>query len=350
MLAKNSGPAGAQENLLGHYPYYRKALGGMEAAAGVMRYRLDEGPGNGMRIAEVYTAAGLRYSILPDRGMDIGAASFRGIPIAFAGKGGVMNAAYASTSRNFYRYFTGGLVYTCGLENAGEPCETPGGTLPMHGSRTFLSAFDVSSSMEQDKGCPVLRVRGKMRSASLFGENILLTREIVSGAENGNIVILDTIENQGSSVYEYMLLYHINFGFPLVSPDSTVRTNHRSVFYLATTRTPKEEEYRCFTEPKKTSPEQTFEMHNSEGNRLNAVLENPRIGLKASVSCRLDELPCFTQWVSMAEQDYALGLEPGTHNPVGRSKAAAAGGLVRLAPDEQKSYSVSISIKAYNCG
>jgi hypothetical protein len=184
-----------------------------------------------------------------------------------------------------------------------------------------------------------------MRSASLFGENILLTREIVSGAENGKIEIFDTIENQGSSVYEYMLMYHINFGFPLVSPDSTVRTNHHSVFFLETTTAPKEEEYRRFTEPQKACSELVFEMRDPEGKYLNAVLENPRIGLEASVSCKLDELPCFTQWVSMAEQDYALGLEPGTHYPVGRTKAAAEEGLVRLAPDEQKSYSVSISIR-----
>ena len=359
MPDKNNSPADRKaltrtfepkENPLSIYPNYRKALSGMEAAAGVLRYRLEEGPGSGMRIAEVYTAAGLRYSILLDRGMDIGAASFRGIPIAFVGKGGIMNAGSAAASQNFYRYFSGGLVYTCGLENLGEPCKTAEGVLPMHGSRTFLSAYDVSSSMEQEKGeqgkgRAVLRVRGKMRSASLFGENILLTREIVSGTENGSIEIFDTIENQGSSAYDYMLLYHINFGFPFVSPDSTIRTNHRTVYYLETTSIPKEEkEYRCFTEPQKACPESTFEMHNCRGKELNAVLENPRLGLQAKVSCKIDELPCFTQWVSMAEHDYALGLEPGTHNPIGRVKAQAEGGLVHLERDEQKSHSVSIVI------
>ncbi|MDR0448212.1 MAG: aldose 1-epimerase family protein [Treponema sp.] len=334
------------ENLLGPYPDYRKALSGMEAAAGIIRYRLDEGPGNGMRIAEVYTAAGLRYSVLLDRGMDIGAASFRGIPAAFVGKGGIMGTANASAAQNFYRYFTAGLVYTCGLENLGEPCESSGKILPMHGSRTFLSAFDVSSSMEYEKGLPVLRVRGKMRSASLFGENILLVREIISGAESGSIEIIDTIENQGSSVYEYMLMYHINFGFPLVSPDSSICTNHRTVYYLETTKTPKEEEYRSFIEPQKTFSELTFEMHNPEGKEAYAFLQNPRMGLEARVSYKVDELPCFTQWVNMAEQDYVLGLEPGTHYPIGRTKAAAAGGLFPLEPEEQKSYSIVISISA----
>ena len=338
-MAKNSSGSPA-ENLLGAYPYYRRALGGMEAAAGINRYRLDDG--SGMRIAEVYTAAGLRYSILLDRGMDIGAASFRGIPIAFVGKGGVMGAGQAS--RDFYRYFTAGLVYTCGLDNVGEPCESAGNILPMHGSRTFLPAFDVSSSMDYEKGSPVLWVRGKMRSAALFGENILLVREIISNAESGCIEITDTIENQGSSVYEYMLMYHINFGFPLVSPDSTIKTNHRSVFYLETTKTPQTEEYGRFIEPQKAFQESVFEMHDPDRKQIIARLENPRMGLGACVSCSADELPCFTQWVNMAEQDYVLGLEPGTHNPIGRAKAAAAGTLVPLEPEEQRSYSISISL------
>ena len=81
-------------------------MSGTEAVAGINRYRSDDGPAYGMRIAEVYTAAGLRYSVLLGRGMDIDMVSLRGIPIAFVGKNGVIRTDYAmASSIGFYQYF-----------------------------------------------------------------------------------------------------------------------------------------------------------------------------------------------------------------------------------------------------
>jgi hypothetical protein len=186
-----------------------------------------------------------------------------------------------------------------------------------------------------------------MRTASLFGENLLLTREFVSRAESGDIEICDTIENQGSADYEYMLLYHINFGFPLVSPDSTVHTNHARVYFLESSAVPEADKYRHFTGPQKTFSELTFELHDPEAPWIRAQVENPRLGLRAGVGCSADELPCFTEWINLAEQDYVLGLEPGTHYPVGRTKAALTRGLESLHPGEKKRYGLNISLEAF---
>ena len=332
---------------------YRRALSGMEAAAGINRYRFDDGQSCGIRVAEVYTAAGLRYTVLLDRGMDIGMASFRGIPAAFSGKNGVMRTDYAMASpKGFYQYFTAGLLNTCGLENVGEPCESDGAVQAMHGTRTFLPAFEVCCTGEEEKGEHILRVRGKMRIASLFGENILLSRELISGAETASVEIIDSVENQGSSNYEYMLMYHINFGFPLVSPDSTVHTNHSEVRYLAEPgkqagTIPKPEEYRSFTAPRKSFSELTFEMRKAVEDKVNAVIENPKLGIRSSVSCDSKNLPCFTEWINLAEQDYVLGLEPGTHYPIGRAEAKKSCGLVSLPPGEKHSYSVKIAFEMF---
>ena len=330
---------------------YRRALSGMEAVAGINRYRSDDGPSFDTRVAEVYTAAGLRYSVLLDRGMDIGMASFRGIPVAFLGKNGVMRTDYAIASpKGFFQYFTAGLLFTCGPENVGDPCESDGRTLAMHGTRTFLPTYGICCSAENEKGEYVLRVRGKMRIASLFGENITLVRELVSKAETSSVEIIDTIENQGSSVYEYMLLYHINFGFPLVSPDSTIHTNHDEVRYLTglgkpADAIPRPEEYQTFAAPQKAFSEVAFEMRKVRGNPVCAELENRKLGIRASVSCNPENLPCLTEWINLMEQDYVLGIEPGTHYPIGRAAAKETGGLASLLPGETKTYSVSIMLE-----
>jgi len=69
------------------------------------------------------------------------------------------------------------LLSTCGLENVGEPCESEGEVQAMHGTRTFLPAYEICCTTENEKDGHVLRLKGKMSIASLFGENILLVRE-----------------------------------------------------------------------------------------------------------------------------------------------------------------------------
>ena len=83
-------------------------------------------------------------------------------------------------------------------------------------------------------------------------------------------------------------------------------------------------------------------MHKVRGNHVCAELENKKPGIRASVSCDSGNLPCFTEWIYLMEQDYVLGLEPGTHYPTGSAAAKEAGGLVSLLPGEAKTYSAGI--------
>ena len=53
-----------------------------------------------------------------------------------------------------------------------------------------------------------------MREAQMFGENIILTRKIWVKAGENIIHLEDSIENLGFTAQPYMLLYHINYGFP----------------------------------------------------------------------------------------------------------------------------------------
>ena len=47
-----------------------KHLGNIDQIAGIRESRLTSGRGEGIAIAEFYNAAGLRFTVLPDRGMD----------------------------------------------------------------------------------------------------------------------------------------------------------------------------------------------------------------------------------------------------------------------------------------
>ena len=62
--------------------YLRERMGSMRQLAGIRRAELEDGKGRGMRILDVTNGSGLAFTVYPDRGMDIGETTFKGIPIA----------------------------------------------------------------------------------------------------------------------------------------------------------------------------------------------------------------------------------------------------------------------------
>ena len=51
--------------------FLRKRLGSMSQLGGLKKYRLSNGRGDGVEAVDVRTGAGLSYTVLPGRGMDI---------------------------------------------------------------------------------------------------------------------------------------------------------------------------------------------------------------------------------------------------------------------------------------
>jgi hypothetical protein len=58
-------------------------IGNLSQLGGCRHYTLTEGWARGMRATDISTSAGLQYTILPDRGMDISLASYKGINLVY---------------------------------------------------------------------------------------------------------------------------------------------------------------------------------------------------------------------------------------------------------------------------
>ena len=56
-------------------------VGGVSTLGGIRMAELADGPGRGVRVADVRTGGGLSFTVLIDRGMDIGYAEFCGTSI-----------------------------------------------------------------------------------------------------------------------------------------------------------------------------------------------------------------------------------------------------------------------------
>lgn len=325
-----------------------KRIGDTSQLFGVRKSVLDDGAGRGMRVIDVNTATGLRFTVLPDRGMDIGECTYKGIPISFVSKIGYVSPfLYDHRGLGFLRSFTAGLLTTCGYTHIGPPCEDGGEQLGLHGRATSLPADEVSSEGTWGDNEYKIVIKGKTREAAVFGENIRMYRTITVNASKNKIVICDIFENFGFETQPLHMLYHFNFGWPLVSEHSVLETSECNSI------TPRDgiaalgiEHSRRFDPPIHAYKEQCFfyDMIGDSAGRVFAALRNKDLGITMKLSFCKEQLPYFTQWKQMGEGDYVCGLEPGTGYPEGRVSARENGRLYMLKPGEKKEHRLEIEI------
>jgi len=331
-----------------------KNIGDISQVCGLRSSTLDDGPGRGMRIFEVRTGGGLTFCVLPDRGMDIGWCHFNDIPISFISKVGAVSPFLCEyPNAGFLRGFTAGLLTTCGYTHMGAPCVDEGEALGLHGRATALPAEHAASQANWDGDDYFMRMSGTMREAAVFGENIHTHREIRVKAGTNRIAITDTVENCGFDAKPLMMLYHINFGHPLVSADTKMISSESA----ATQARPNDEisesgveTCREFQEPTHGYIEQVFyhDLIPQDDGSVYAGLYNQALNILATVSFNNNELPYLVQWKQMGEGDYVCGIEPGTWVSAGRDKARKQGELVTIEPGERRQFNLEISIDSIN--
>ena len=198
----------------------RQLTGMLGQVAGIRQIEYADGKARGLRAAEVWTGSGFRFNVLLDRGMDVGAAEHNGRALAWLHPALGTPQHYDPHSFGWIRTFGGGLVTTCGLTHFGQPEVDEGESLGLHGRISHTPAEKISVTEEWRGDNYILEIKGSVRQAVLFGENLLLTRTITTTLSANSLTIHDVVRNEGFRATPHMILYHCNLGFPVVSPDS----------------------------------------------------------------------------------------------------------------------------------
>ena len=121
-------------------------LGNPDQLASVRLVIVAEGPAKGADVIEVRTAGGLALDVLPDTGLDLGQCSYKGVNMSWMSKNGYDSPAVIGHYENEYNnHFPGGLLYTCGLRNAGPPNRDEGEWHPVHGRFHSLAATQLKN-------------------------------------------------------------------------------------------------------------------------------------------------------------------------------------------------------------
>ncbi|MEP7287275.1 MAG: aldose 1-epimerase family protein [Chloroflexota bacterium] len=333
--------------------YTRRELegftGDLRQIADIRLVTLDDGMERGVRVAEVRTGSGFDFTVLLDRAMDIGTATFNGVPIAWqSGTGAANPSRYEPSSKGWLRTFHGGLLALCGLSQAGAANTDPetGEELGLHGRIGTVPAQDIRIErvwLKDDQW--VMRLSGTVDEVSLFGWRLRLERIMEFTPGQPAVLIHDRVRNMGGLPAPLMVLYHCNFGWPLVSPDSEIISPSKNIKPRDAVAEPGIGQWHKLQKPTPGYAEQVF-FHYTEPSEqlLSASIVNKALELGLSVLFDSRTLPYLTEWKQMGYSDYVVGLEPGNCLPMGRTEARTAKQLRMLPPGETDTFTIGFQV------
>jgi hypothetical protein len=323
-------------------------LGGIETSV------IDNGPGRGTRIAWFNTGAGLRFKLLIDRGMDIGDAFYNQHSLAWlshTGFGGPNN--FANRGVEWLKSFGGGLVTTCGLTHVGGPESDEFGERGLHDQVNNLPA-ELESIIQPDplSGNMHMSVTGLIRQTRVFGPSLELRRTISATLGRASLSIHDEVLNRANTPSPHMLLYHCNFGWPLVDEGTRIiwkgSWQQRHPGSGDTIFTGTNDFHLCpgpITEHLGTGESVAFIDADMDKQGICLCgLHNPGLGIALQMKYKKEQLPWLTNWQHWGAGEYVTAIEPGTHTPIGQAMARQLKELIFLQPGEKRLYDLEISL------
>lgn len=326
---------------------HRAQLGGIET------FIIDDGAGRGTRIAWINTGTGLRFKVVIDRGMDIADAFYNEHSLAWLSHAGITSPQpFSDGGMGWIRTFGGGLLTTCGLSHVGGPEKDAFGERGLHGLISNTSA-EIESIIQPDpfSGKLNMSITGIMKETKVFGPSLELRRTISATLGEATIRIHDEIVNRANTPAPHMVLYHINFGWPLVDEGTDILWN-------GTWTSPLGDKAVIFKEGNdyKKCPA-PLESHRGTGEEVGFItpgtdqhgntscgLYNSRLGIALALRFNAKQLPWLINWQHWAPGEYVTALEPATHPPIGQAKAREQNTLIQIAPGESKHYDLEIDI------
>lgn len=308
--------------------------------AGVEEHRLVGGKGDGLRLYEAHTAAGLDLTLSPDRCCDIFRLRYQGVNLSYLSPCGyVAPAYYDSVGDHWLGSFTAGFLTTCGLNNVGSPNVDEGEALPLHGSIANTPA--EHSWWEETADAFVFHA--VVKDETIFGRKLRLTRRVSVSKEAASFTITDTIKNTGGRTEPFEILYHMNMGYPLLDEDSVVDIPSSSVAPRDGHAAEDIANWMRMEKPTAGYQERCYYHTFADGKGFASIFQ-PKNGVRLTISFNANELDGFVEWKMMGVRDYVLGLECGNCYADGRNVMREKGMLKFLAPGEEKQYRVTIDL------
>jgi len=326
-------------------------VGGTARGYSVTKRTLRGGLRDGVDVIEIDNGS-FRFVVVPTRGMGIWNAMSGYIHLGWKSPvRGPVHPAYVhfdeASGLGWLDGFDEFLV-RCGLESNGAPDLKPDGTVrhALHGKIANIPAHRVEVSIDGDSG--ELTVTGVVDEARLFGNKLRMASTISTQVGRPGMTVSDVITNISAEPSELELLYHVNFGVPLVSQGAKVVLPIRKMAPRDAEGVGNLAEWDTYGPETPGSQEAVFffDLAADASGKTRALLHDASSERGVSLKFNKNQLPCFTLWKNRqaAADGYVTGLEPSINFPNRKSFEKEKGRVAVLAPGESRTFEVQIEV------
>jgi hypothetical protein len=342
-----------QDTYVDHLALGPEQVGGKATGYSVTKRTLRTGASRGVEVVEIHNGR-LRFVVLPTRGMGIWRASLGDLHLGW--KSPVKGPVHPNLVRIWEPSGIGWLdgfdelFVRCGLESNGAPEFNENGTLryPLHGRIANLPAKRVEVSIDGDSG--EITVAGVVDEARLFGNKLRMTTTITTRVGSAELKVTDTILNPSAEKSELELLYHVNFGVPLLRPGAKVVLPAAKIAPRDQVAVGNLAEWDTYGPETPGAPEAVFfcTLNADAQGRTQALLRNAAGTQGASLKFNVAQLPYFSLWKNRqaAADGYVTGLEPAVNFPNVKSFEKEHGRVIVLSPGEARTFELALEAHA----
>jgi galactose mutarotase-like enzyme len=326
-------------------------VGGAASGYAVRKRTLRGGLRDGLDAIEVDNGR-LRFVVLPDRGMGIWKAWCGDVELGW--RSPALRPVHPRHVPLFEPSGIGWLtgfgewLCRCGLESNGAPEWDPGGRLkyPLHGKIANAPAHRVELSIDGDTG--EIAITGVVDESRLFGSKLRLTSTIRAHAGEAKLSIRDEVTNLSATPGEFELIYHINFGLPLLTPGAKFVAPVKTLVPRDMEAVPDIATWDTYGPYEPGIPEHVhfIELANRADGGTQTLLHTASGDRGVSLAFNRRQLPAFTLWKLRqgAADGYVTGFEPGVNYPNVRSYEERQGRIAKLKPGETRAFDLQFEI------
>lgn len=327
---------------------------------GVYKSTLHGGLQQGVDLIEVDNGV-LSFSILPTRGMGIWKGEYRDIPLGWDSpvRGPVHPQFVHPEERGGLGWLAGfdEWIVRCGLDshgapgkdvvldNNGNPMEV---NLTLHGKIANLPARYVE--VEIDLTPPYqIKIIGVVDETMMFGPALRLMTCISTELGSRELKITDEVRNLKAVPSELELLYHCNYGGPLIEEGARLVAPIRTMCPRDGRAQEGFDTFDVYGPPETGFVEQVYFfvlLSEPETGRTGALLKNAAGDRGSYLIFSTHNLPTFTLWKNTGalKDGYVTGLEPATDYPNARQFEREQNRVVSIPPGETYSTELVVGV------
>lgn len=311
--------------------------------------RLSGGLREGVLLVEL-VAGDTKVFVLPDRGLGLWKMMADGVEVGWQSPvhGPVHPRFVPLAEPSGFGWLDGfdELVARCGLVSNGAPDFDAAGRLAhgLHGRIANLPAHHLDVTLDEAAG--TITLTGAVDETRFLAHALRMTTSLTLQADRHRVAWTDSVKNISDRPVTMQMLYHVNFGPPLLGPGAELVAAIEELAPRDAAAVADVPTWNRYASPQGGRGEQVHfaRVKPAADGMATALVVGPDSRNGASLSWRAATLPYFTLWKNQGglADGYVTGLEPGTNYPNPRSFEESQGRVVPLAPGASIRFDLAI--------